>query len=235
MLDRLLETGTRPRKRAWGTVASVVVHGVIIGLAVAATARANAPVVQRNPGPTWIPVQPPHDPVPTSTDTRRGGTGGGSTGHFSPPGPFTSTPIDVDTPVPTTPLPGSGSDPDSTLIHEIGGGPGHGGDVGLGGNGLASDATVDTPVRAIADQPPRYPELLRSAGISGSVTIRFVVDTTGRAELSSVRVIESSHQLFTDAVLASLRQARFTPGELSGHRVRTLVERSFRFDIAGAR
>jgi len=75
--------------------------------------------------------------------------------------------------------------------------------------------------------------MLRAAGIAGEVRVRFVVDTAGRAELSSVHVIESSHELFTRAVLASLRQSRFTPGEVSGRRVRTLVERTFRFDIAG--
>jgi protein TonB len=230
MLDRLLETGARPEKRAWGTVASVVVHGAIIWLAVVATAGAT-PSVHRGPGPIWIPLRPPHDPVPPSTDTRRGGTGAGGRGHFVPRAPLTNTPIDIDTPVPTTPLPSSGADPDSVLLHEIGG-SGHGVGIILGGTGVASDATVDTPVRAIAERAPAYPEMLRAAGISGSVRVQFVVDTTGRAELSSVRVIESSHELFTRSVLASLRQARFTPGEVSARRVRTLVERSYRFDIA---
>ena len=162
---------------------------------------------------------PPHD-------------GAGSTGTRPtvPEIPTVDIPTTFDPTVPgTTPL-SVGTGADTTLLSDIGGGGSSSGTT-LGGTGVASDASLDVPVRALVDRAPAYPETLRTAGISGTVRVQFVVDTTGRAELSSVRVVESTHELFTRAVLAALRQARFTPGEVSGHRVRTLVERSFRFDI----
>src|SRR5690606_40192886 len=47
---------------------------------------------------------------------------------------------------------------------------------------------------------PRYPEMLRSAGIAGQVLAEFVVGTDGRVEINTFRVIESDHEQFTQAV-----------------------------------
>ena len=229
MLDRLLESGARGKKAGWGGMASVAVHGALIALAVAATANAN-PVIPDEHGTPVIRLQPP---VADGATSHPRDDAAGSTRTAGAPVPI------IDIPLPTTfdpTLPGTtslsvGTGADTTLLSEIGGGRNSSGII-LGGTGVATDASVDVPVRALVDRAPAYPETLRSAGISGNVRVQFVVDTTGRAELSSVRVVESSHELFTRAVLASLRQARFTPGEVSGQRVRTLVERSFRFDIA---
>ena len=232
MLDRLLESGVQKRKSGWGGMASVAVPDALIALAVAGTATAN-PVIPYDRG--GIPVIRLQPPVADGATSHPRDDGAGSTGTR------TAAPTIPNIDIPTTTfdprLPGTtslsvGTGADTTLLSEIGG-PGSGASTTLGGTGLASDASVDVPVRALVDRAPAYPETLRTAGISGSVRVRFVVDTTGRTELSSVRVIESTHELFTRAVIASLRQARFTPGEVSGHRVRTLVERSFRFDIAG--
>ena len=230
MLDRLLETGPRGKKSSWGGAVSVVVHGAVIALAVVSTAT-GTPVPKFTDGGTHIiPINPPPPDLEPRRTTRGGRTGGARTDGLSIPNvdaPMTFDPTALDTPPVAV-----GVGADTTLLSEIGG-AGNGPGAALGGAAIASDATVDVPVRSLDDRAPAYPEMLRAAGISGSVRVRFVVDTTGRAELSSVRVVESSHELFTRSVIASLRQARFTPGEVSGRRVRTLVERSYRFDIAG--
>jgi protein TonB len=72
---------------------------------------------------------------------------------------------------------------------------------------------------------------MRTTGISGRVRIRFVVDTTGRVDPSSVQVIESTHDLFTNAVRAVLPSLRFKPSEANGQRVRSLAEMPFDFVI----
>ena len=228
MLDRLLESGAQRKKSAWGGTASVVVHGALLALAVAATATAT-PVIDKGPSVIPIPLHPPVDDRPTGRPPRddRGSTGTSTT---LPNVPTIDIPTTFDAKLPTTATVPTGVGADSTLFSEIGG-PANSPGALLGVAGLATDASVDVPVRALVDRTPAYPEALRAAGISGTVRVHFVVDTTGRAEPSSVRIIESSHELFTRAVIASLRQARFTPGEVSGHRVRTLVERSYRFDI----
>ena len=228
MLERLLETGAREKKSAWGATASVIVHGTIIVLAVVSTATADT-IVDDHPGVVAvIPLPPVEDGAVVRTT--QPGAGSTSAGTTLPDIPTAGLPTSFD---PTMPLPGpvpAGVGVDTTLLSEIGG-VGNGATT-LGGTGIATDAILDVPVRALADRAPAYPEILRDAGITGTVRVRFVVDTIGRAELATVRVLESSHELFTRSVLASLRQARFTPGEVAGHRVRTLVERSFRFDIA---
>lgn len=230
MLERLLETGTQRRKSAWGGAVSVMVHGTIIALVVAATAHAN-PIVDPGHDIVVIPLHPPVENGPTE---RPGRDGAGSTGDPTnlPSIPTLDVPTTVDPTIPETSPVTAGVGADTTLLSEIGGAANNGGAT-LGGTGVASDATVDVPVRALGDRAPAYPEMLRTAGIAGTVRVQFVVDTTGRAEPSSIRVLESTHALFTQSVLASLRGARFTPGEVAGRRVRTLVERSFRFDIAG--
>ena len=52
---------------------------------------------------------------------------------------------------------------------------------------------------------PRYPDMLRSANVEGEVLAQFVVDTTGRADMSTFKVLKSTHDLFTNAVKSSRR------------------------------
>lgn len=231
MLDRLLETGAHPKKSGWGGTLSVVVHGAIIALVIATNAKASQP-----------PAPVPRDPIfrlPTPTDDRPSGkpaSGGahGGTPTTVPSIPTVDLPPLVDPSLPGTTVASTIPGPDATILSDIGG---SGGGPGMtsGSDAVATDATVDSPVRALADRAPAYPETLRAAGIGGVVRLRFVVDTAGRAELSSIRVVESTHELFTRAVVLALRQARFTPGAVAGRPVRTLVERSYRFDIAAGR
>lgn len=76
---------------------------------------------------------------------------------------------------------------------------------------------------------PRYPRALRDAGVEGEVILQFVVDTSGRAEMSTVKAIRSSHADFTAAVVAHLPETRFSPAEVEGRKVRQLVQMPFSF------
>lgn len=78
---------------------------------------------------------------------------------------------------------------------------------------------------------PRYPPTLRAAGIEGRVIIRFVVDTSGRAEEASIRILDSSHPQFTDAARAALGRMRFDPARVGGDKVRQLVDLPFTFAL----
>jgi TonB family protein len=103
---------------------------------------------------------------------------------------------------------------------------------GPAGTGPRQAFEVDTPVAALAGQPqPRYPELLRTTAVEGRVTVRFVVDTTGRVERGSIEVVESTHALFAEAVRAVLLRQRFLPAEAGGRRVRQLVLQPFEFRL----
>jgi TonB family protein len=91
---------------------------------------------------------------------------------------------------------------------------------------------VDKPAVAYPDNPaPRYPELLRTAGVEGTVLAQFVVDTAGHPMLDTFKVLRSAHDLFTQSVRDALATMRFSPAEIGGRKVRQLVQMPFPFTI----
>jgi protein TonB len=95
-----------------------------------------------------------------------------------------------------------------------------------------SEAQVEREVQRLPGSPaPRYPESLRSAGISGDVLMRFIVGTNGRVESNSIEIVSSPNPAFAEAVRTSLLNSRFRPAEVGGHAVRQLVEQSFTFKL----
>lgn len=78
---------------------------------------------------------------------------------------------------------------------------------------------------------PSYPTHLRESDIEGDVLVEFNVDTLGRADMKSLRVLKSSHPDFTPAVREALQRMRFSPAELDGCRVRQIVQLPFGFKL----
>ncbi len=92
---------------------------------------------------------------------------------------------------------------------------------------------VEKPVQALpGGSSPRYPDILRQAGVEGEVLAQFVVDTTGRAEMNSYKVLKTTHELFGNAVKQALSGMRFIPAEVGGRKVRQLVQQPFSFAIS---
>ena len=73
--------------------------------------------------------------------------------------------------------------------------------------------------------------MLRSANVEGEVLMQFVVDTTGKVDMSQLKVLKSSHDLFTNAVRQFLGSARYYPAEIGGRKVKQLVQQPFVFNI----
>ena len=78
---------------------------------------------------------------------------------------------------------------------------------------------------------PAYPPELQQAGIEGSATMRFVVDTAGQADTATIEVLTATHPGFARAVREALPDMRFRPALLADRRVRQLVEQQFKFQI----
>src|SRR5690349_13856531 len=78
---------------------------------------------------------------------------------------------------------------------------------------------------------PRYPDMLKSANVEGEVLAQFVVDTTGRADMSTFKVLKSSHELFTQSVRNVLPNMRFYPAEIGGRKVKQMVQQPFTFAL----
>jgi len=96
---------------------------------------------------------------------------------------------------------------------------------------LMADVVEKAVVALPGTAAPRYPSMLQSAGVDGSVRAQFVVDTLGRVEQGTFRALESTHDLFTASVREALARARFTPAQVGGRKVRQLVEQTFTFSI----
>ena len=98
---------------------------------------------------------------------------------------------------------------------------------------------VEKQVTTAPNSPqPRYPDILKSANVEGEVLAQYVVDTTGRADVRTFKVLKSTHELFTKSVRNALADMRFEPAEIGGHKVKQLVQQPFTFalsraDIAG--
>jgi TonB family protein len=83
---------------------------------------------------------------------------------------------------------------------------------------------------ALLSGPPlQYPELLRHAGIEGRVIVQAIIDTTGRAEPASVKVIESPNPGFDQAAINWVRRALFRPARVNGQAVRALMKMPIEF------
>lgn len=100
------------------------------------------------------------------------------------------------------------------------------------GDSILTEIEVDSTVeRHPWSAAPQYPPELLSANIEGSVSVTYVVDTTGFADSSSLRVVEATHPEFVESVRKAIPGMRFRPALLSGTKVRQLVAQTFSFRI----
>ncbi len=94
-----------------------------------------------------------------------------------------------------------------------------------------AEETLDEVPRRLSCPTLEYPRELQQAGIQGSVHLRFVVDTTGRVEPSSVEVLSSTHKAFEEPATTMIRGCRFRPGRIRARAVRTLVPMPINFRL----
>lgn len=95
---------------------------------------------------------------------------------------------------------------------------------------------VERQVRPSPSNPaPTYPEALRKASIEGEVLVQFVVDTTGRPEMNTFKVLRSTQVEFLTAVRSVLPYYEFEPAMLLNRKVKQLVQMPFHFCLNGPR
>jgi hypothetical protein len=87
-------------------------------------------------------------------------------------------------------------------------------------------------VRSQSSAAPAYPLELLKKNVEGSVIARYIVDTTGFADTTSLEVIRATNSEFAVAVREALPYMRFSPAKVAGRKVRQLVEQGFGFKIA---
>jgi TonB family protein len=94
------------------------------------------------------------------------------------------------------------------------------------------DTTV-VPWSAITERPRlrdaapaagiHFPDILRSARVGGNVQLEVVVGADGQPERSNIRVVSSTHDLFTIAARNAVRQWRMSQPMLDGRPVRATI------------
>jgi len=95
---------------------------------------------------------------------------------------------------------------------------------------LSVDVVQEKPER-LSGPPPQYPPLLQQAGIEGRVMVQAIVDTSGRIEPNSVRVVESANPGFDVPARNAVLKSLFRPGRVYGRAVRVLVAIPIDFKI----
>ncbi len=98
---------------------------------------------------------------------------------------------------------------------------------------ILTEDQVDEPVRRTGGPNPVYPQEMQTVGIDGSVRLRFVVGTNGRAEPASIQVVSSTNKAFEPAAIKTIRESTFKPAMMRGQAVRQLVEQNVSFKLSG--
>jgi len=234
MLDCLV--ASRPARSRAGTALSAVVATLLHGGLVAAAVAATWPTPRPDAPPLISLAEPYYAPAPRRTTTRGG----------APPGPARPTWIGpvVDASgvripeftVPDLPMDGLIQGSGVPFGTEIAGPPdpfGARGEPGGGPDGTAYSAlTVDEPPHLLTLPALEYPALLRTAGLDGLVVIEVVIDSAGRPEPATLRVVEASHRGFVPEAVRVVTGARFRPGRVRGQAVRVLIRQPIAFRLA---
>ena len=236
MFNNLLESKPKKEKRGGGTVTSIVVHSILVGLAVYATA--NAAIKNEKPRQEKIDfVETPKDEPPPPKDEPPPPPPPDGVAAPPPPKGFQvlTAPVEIPDVIPDIDLSKKVTDEADFS------GKGAAGGVAKGVEGGKAVVQSDQPyfefqvekpvVPAPGSAQPRYPDMLRQAGVEGEVLAQFVVDTTGRAEPGSLKILKSSHDMFVQSVKNALPQMKFIPAEVGGRKVKQLVQQPFSFSI----
>jgi TonB family protein len=208
MFRYLIESGTQPARRPpWSSGAvAIVAHAVLILAAVAITLRPARGIGAAGPP---LAISWPEDP--------RGHARGSEDGLPLPAAPVIEIPTLPLSDLPSIPVRGV------DRIRPFGTAAGLRVEGATGGDGPWSTSAVEEPPVLLAGPSLIYPELLRALSIEGRVTVETVIDTLGRPEPATVRLVESSHPGFEGPARDFVLGARFRPGRWHGRAVRVLV------------
>lgn len=93
------------------------------------------------------------------------------------------------------------------------------------------EAVVDERPERLSGPVPRYPEMLRQAGVEGIVLLEFVIDTAGRVPEESVKILQSTNRAFEAPARNVIVRSLYRAGRVRGVPVRVLVQQQIGFTI----
>ncbi len=239
MFDNLIESKRAQEKRLGGTATSVMIHVLVIGGVLAATANAGLQQMQtarqedikfvevpKNEPPPPEPQKAPPPPPPDVV--------------AAPPPPkgfqVLTAPVNIPDKLPEIDLTKSVTDEADFSGRGVAGGTAKGVEGGtpqaVNTDQPYFEFQVEKPVLPRENNPtPTYPSMLLSAGIAGEVLAQFVVDQQGRVEMGTLKILKSTNEQFSNAVRNVLPRMRFYPAEVGGRQVKQLVQMPFVFNV----
>lgn len=231
MLTTLLESRAHQTRSSHFMVASATVHAAIIFVAVYATAIGAASEADPEETPVihWVPMPKPAAAVfasaprnsPRVVDVRLSRVSPGVSVEV----PTSLPSIEVQlAPVTSDFVPTASGSTGSTTLSTS---------VPSGGEGRhAYDITeVETGVSMIGRTIPEYPSALRASGTDGMVAAEFVVTESGRADVTSLRIVTATNDAFVESIRRALPRMRFRPATIGGRAVAQLVQQQFVFRL----
>jgi len=93
------------------------------------------------------------------------------------------------------------------------------------------ESVVEERPEVLSGPSLQYPDLLRQAGVQGRVIVQAIIDTSGRAEPASVKIIQSPNPGFDQSAKQYVMRALFRPARVHGRAVRVLVNLPIDFKI----
>jgi TonB family C-terminal domain len=235
MLSTLIESRRTRSRNGGGTAASVIVHALLITLVAAVTAHASDDTPARQPPPPDVVYIEPVNPVPPSEPASPDRPQAPSEPTI-PTIVYTQVdvPLDIPTDIPQVNISLPPIDPTNPVI----GGAEHratngtGSSPSSGSSGVYSAWQVEKSTVPLPGNPkPVYPSMLQSARVDGEVLAQFVVDSTGRVDMSTFRAIQATDELFVQSVRRALAEWKFLPAEVEGRKVRQLVQMPLTFKV----
>ncbi len=99
-------------------------------------------------------------------------------------------------------------------------------------NAIMDQNQVDTIPMPTFKAPPRYPYRAKRMGLEAVVRVKFLVDKEGR--VSEVTILSASVQdVFDESVINAISSWKYSPGELMGKKVATMVTTEIIFKMEG--
>ena len=239
MFDILPASGAHPDLKLRWLTTSVVTHTLVVALAIAATRAVLEAGPLAAPPDIMLLLAPPAPDPPPPPAVKPEASAAVVVANPPPQGFQTIEALkEIPSIIPAVDPDQRPFDPRDFTGRGVEGGVARGIVGGTGPVELAEiyEAATDLPgfePAVVLSQPmPVYPAVLASAGIDGSVTVQFVIDTAGRVEASSFRVIDSSHPAFEEAARKAIVASKFQPARVSKVPVRQLSRQSVRFVAA---
>lgn len=235
MFENLIESKPKKEQSAGQMALSVVIHVLLIFGAVKATQGAAETVKKLLADSTAVFIKPPDPPPPPPPDQPPPDV---IVSQNPPPQGFQTImpPKEIPTEIPPVDLNQkfnakdfSGKGVEGGIAKGVVGGTGP---VEITGETFTADQ-VDDPIQYLDGPLPVYPPVLKSAGVEGRVSLRFVVGADGRTEPATIQVLSSTNKAFEAPAIEAIKKSRFKPAKIRGAPVRQLVDQAVRFSLGG--